>query len=101
MEHQQAVSERLNEKKVGKTFEVIVDRCIEIDSTDLVKDFNNVDEDVLPKLVNVYEGRTRYDAPDIDCAVTFTTNDMELCPGDIVNVKITGTYEYDLEGIEV
>ena len=101
MEHQQAVSERLNEKKIGKTLEVIVDRCIEIDSTDLVKDFNNVDEDILPKLVNIYEGRTRYDAPDIDCAVTFTTNDMELCPGDIVHVKITGTYEYDLEGIEV
>lgn len=101
MEHQQAVSERLNEKKIGKTLEVIVDRCIEIDSTDLVKDFNNVDEDILPKLVNIYEGRTRYDAPDIDCAVTFTTNDMELCSGDIVHVKITGTYEYDLEGIEV
>ena len=101
MEHQQAVSERLNEKKIGTTLEVMVDRCIEIDSTDLVKDFNNVDEDVLPKLVNIYEGRTRYDAPEIDCAVTFTTNDMELCPGDIVNVLITGTYEYDLEGIEV
>ncbi|MCQ2562918.1 MAG: 30S ribosomal protein S12 methylthiotransferase RimO [Mogibacterium sp.] len=101
MEHQQAVSEKLNEKKIGKTLEVIVDRCIEIDSTDLVKDFNIIDENVLPKLVNIYEGRTRYDAPDIDCAVIFTTNDMDLCPGDIVNVKITGTYEYDLEGIEV
>ena len=33
--------------------------------------------------------------------IKFTTNDMELCPGDIVHVKITGTYEYDLEGIEV
>lgn len=101
MEHQQAVSERLNEKKIGKTMEVMVDRCIEIDATDLVEDFNTVDEETLSRLVNLYEGRTRYDAPEIDCAVTFTSNDMELCPGDIVKVLITGTYEYDLEGIEV
>jgi len=101
MQHQQAVSERLNEKKIGKILEVMVDRCVEIDSTDLVKDFNDVDDETLSGLVNIYEGRTRYDAPEIDCAVTFSTNDMDLEPGDIVKVRITGTYEYDLDGEEV
>jgi ribosomal protein S12 methylthiotransferase len=101
MEHQLAVSTKLNERVTGKTLEVIVDNCAEIDSTDLVSDFNDVDEEVLKRLVNVYEGRTRYDAPEIDCCVTFTTNRMDLAPGDIVKVLITGAYEYDLEGIEV
>ena len=65
--------------------EVIVDECIELDAGG----------------INVYSGRTRYDAPEIDCAVTFTTNKTELYPGDIVKVRITDTYEYDLEGEEV
>ncbi len=104
MEHQLAVSAKLNERMNGKTVEVIVDNCAEIDSTDLVSDFSDpdsIDEDILKRLVNIYEGRTRYDAPEIDCCVTFTSNDMDLDPGDIVKVRITGTYEYDLEGIEV
>lgn len=101
MQRQMPVSERLNERKIGQTLEVMIDEVVEIDSTDLVEDFNNVSDELLARLVNVYEGRTRYDAPEIDCSVTFTSNDIELTPGDIVNVLITGTYEYDLEGIEV
>jgi len=101
MEHQLAVSEMLNERKIGKVYEVIVDRCIEIDAEDMVEDFDNADEETLSKLVNVYSGRTRYDAPEIDCDVTFTTNRMDIFPGDIVKVRITDTYEYDLEGEEV
>lgn len=76
MEHQLAVSERLNEKTTGKLFEVIVDEQIE---------------------EGVFCGRTRYDAPEIDCAVTFTS-DKQLVPGDITRVRITDAYEYDLEG---
>jgi len=101
MEHQLAVSEMLNERKIGKVYEVIVDRCIEIDAEDMVEDIDNADEETLSKLVNVYSGRTRYDAPEIDCDVTFTTNRMDIFPGDIVKVRITDTYEYDLEGEEV
>ena len=101
MQHQQAVSERLNERKIGKVMEAIVERCIEIDSEDIVSDFNDVDDETLSKLVNLYEGRTRYDAPGIDCAITISTNDMELVSGDIVRVRITDAYEYDLEGDEV
>ena len=79
MEHQLRVSEELNEKKIGRTYEVIVDEMI--------------DE-------NVYSGRTRYDSPEIDCNVAFTSS-RELEPGDIVNVRIHSAFEYDLEGEEV
>ena len=79
MEHQLAVSERLNEKKIGRTYEVIVDEILED---------------------GLFAGRTRYDAPEIDCAVTFSSASTRK-PGDIVNVVITDAFEYDLEGREV
>ena len=79
MEHQLRVSEELNEKKIGRVYEVIVDEII--------------DE-------GVYSGRTRYDSPEIDCNVTFES-EYELYPGDIIDVKIMNAYEYDLEGIAV
>ena len=101
MEHQLAVSEKLNERKIGRVFEVMVDEVLEIDAEGIVDDFDDIDESVRERIVNTYSGRTRYDAPEIDCAVTFTSNDMELVPGDIVKVLITDTYEYDLEGKEV
>lgn len=78
MEHQLAVSERLNETKIGRILEVMVD--------ELVED-------------GVYVGRSRYDAPEIDCEVSFTSEAVHR-PGDIVRVKINNAYEYDLEGEE-
>ena len=86
MRHQLAISESLNEKKIGKTFDIIVDECIETGPEDSL---------------NLYSGRTMYDAPEIDCAVTFSSPNSELDPGDIVKVLITETYEYDLEGVHV
>lgn len=79
MEHQCRVSEELNEKKIGKVYDVIID---EIESD------------------NIYVGRTRFDAPEIDCEVSFES-DKEHEVGDIVKVLIENTYEYDLEGQEV
>lgn len=79
MEHQLAVSERLNAKTIGREYEVIVDEILD---------------------AGLYGGRTRYDAPEIDCAVTFSSGQPHL-PGDIVKVKITEAFEYDLEGIEI
>ena len=73
MEHQLAVSEALNERKIGKIYDVIVDRCIEVDCEDIVDDFNTADEETLSKVLTLYEGRTRYDAPEIDCSVLFTS----------------------------
>lgn len=101
MEHQLAISEKLNERKLGKVMEVIVDEVIELDAGDIVEDFDNIDDSIRDRVINTYSGRTRYDAPEIDCAVTFTSNRMDICPGDVVNVLITDAYEYDLEGKEV
>ena len=45
-------------------------------------------------------GRTRYDAQEIDNEVNFNGK-LAHKPGDIVQVKITEAYEYDLVGEEV
>ena len=47
-----------------------------------------------------YIGRSRYDAPEIDNSVIFTS-EKEHKPGDLVWVKINDAYDYDLVGYEV
>lgn len=79
MSKQAEISASLNTEKIDKIFEVIVDY---------------IEEE------GVYTGRTRYDSPEIDNSVTFTSEN-ELYPGDIVNVLITDAFEYDLVGEEV
>ena len=79
MQHQQAVSEELNENTVGKVYEVLIE-----------EDCGN----------GLYVGRTQFDAPEIDCDVIVQSDrDIEL--GEYINVKIINAYEYDLEGEEV
>lgn len=46
---------------------------------------------------NVYIGRTYRDAPNVDGYI-FIQSDEELITGDIVRVRVTGAYEYDLIG---
>lgn len=79
MRRQIDISLAWNREKVGKTFEVLVEER---------------DED------GSYIGRTRYDAPEIDNSVIFTSQ-QQLSAGDIVNVKITDAFDYDLVGIMV
>ena len=81
MQHQKTVSEKLNERCIGNTYETLIDEKI----------YNSDDDSVL------YVGRTRYDAPEIDCELTFTGPDTYE-KGDIVSVKVHSAYEYDLEG---
>lgn len=73
---QTEISLEKNREKIGKTLEVIVD---------------GRDDD------GSYYGRSRYDAPEIDNAVLFTSEE-ELAPGDFVNVRITDAFDYDLVG---
>ena len=101
MQHQQAVSEKLNERMIGRVVEVMIDNCIEVDCEDLIKDWDSADEETKARVTTLYEGRTRYDAPEIDCSVYFTSKCWEYAPGEVVKVRITDTYEYDLEGVEV
>lgn len=79
MMKQMEISLEGNRKKIGKTLDVIVD---------------SMEEE------GVYSGRTRYDAPEIDNSVVFTSNLVHK-PGDIVPVEILEAYDYDLEGREV
>jgi len=74
---QQEMSSRRLERHVGKVLTVLL-------------------EDALPD--GSYEGRTRYQAPEID-GVTHFTGPAGLHPGEFVKVKITDSSEYDLEGV--
>jgi ribosomal protein S12 methylthiotransferase len=76
MEIQQKISLELNEDKIGLKFQVIVDR----------KEDGN------------YAGRTRFDSPEVDGEVIFTSS-KKLKPGEFVKVKITGAEAYDLLGV--
>lgn len=79
MRRQLDISLELNKTKIGCILEVIVD-----------------EEDA----DGSYLGRTRYDAPEIDNSVIFTSNKKHL-PGDIVKVSIEDAFDYDLVGWEV
>jgi ribosomal protein S12 methylthiotransferase len=75
MELQQQISAELNQQKIGKNFKVIIDR--------------NEGE--------YYVGRTEYDSPEVDGEVLITSKENYM-KGDFVNVKITGSEDYDLYG---
>ncbi len=76
MARQLEISLASNRQKIGKTLEILVE---------------GIEED------GSYLGRTRYDAPEIDNSVLFTS-DAACVPGDIVSVKITDAFDYDLVG---
>mgnify|MGYP001001008454 CR=1 FL=1 len=73
---QMEISLSSNEEKIGRVLEVLVEEAEEDGS---------------------YVGRTRYDAPEIDHSVIFTS-DRTLKPGDMVFVRITDAFDYDLAG---
>ena len=73
---QQEISAELNEKKVGNTYKVIIDR--------LEGDY--------------YIGRTQYDSPDVDTEVLIKSEGNELETGKFYNVHITSADDFDLYG---
>lgn len=77
MDIQKNIAASLCQQEVGKTLEVLV-------------------EGKLPE-ENVYCGRTRWDAPDIDGMVFFHAEE-EAYSGDFVSVKIKEAGDYDLMG---
>ncbi len=78
MVDQAAVSEELNQRRVGKSIETLVEGY--------------------DAIIKQYYGRTYGDSEDIDGKVFFTSK-TKLSPGEFVNVKITDYSEYDLYGI--
>ena len=77
MRMQIEISKEVNESKIGQTLDVMVD---------------SMDEE------GAYIGRTQYDAPEIDNSVIFKS-ETQLQPGDMVRVKVTDAFDYDLVGI--
>lgn len=92
------ISEELKESRYNSIMRRQLDISLENNNKlvgtlqDVIVDF--IDDD------GSYVGRTRYDAPEIDNGVIFTA-DRELHPGDIVKVKITDAFDYDLVGTMV
>ncbi|HLP13008.1 MAG TPA: 30S ribosomal protein S12 methylthiotransferase RimO [Flavobacteriales bacterium] len=75
MELQMGISQQLNEKRVGQTVKVLIDR----------------------KEKDGFVGRTEFDSPEVDNEVLIKTTDY-LRVGDFVNVTITESTAYDLVG---
>ena len=71
-------------------------------SADLCSDHIGQEHDVLVEGFipeeGMFAGRTYMDAPGVDGLVFFASPDHEWMSGDIVRVRITGAYEYDLTG---
>jgi len=78
MQTQQKVSAKILKAKVGRTLPVIIDE----------------------QGATVATGRTKYDAPEID-GVVYVASKKPLKPGEIVNVTIESSDEYDLHGTAV
>ncbi len=75
MEVQQEISLARNQLKEGQVLKVLVDK----------------------KEAGRYLGRTEFDSVEVDNEVVINTT-KRLKPGDFVMVKITKSYDYDLEG---
>ena len=79
MEIQREIVRKANGKHIGKTLDVLIEKY----------DGRN----------DVYVGRSMYDAPEIDGEVFVGTSEAKI--GELVKVKITHAYEYDLSGVAV
>jgi len=77
MQHQLEISRSKLANRIGKTYDVLID---EINRKYIV-------------------GRTKYDAPEIDGLVYIKNNGLnQVAVGDMVQVQITGSDDYDLYG---
>ena len=71
---QQKISAELEEKRVGTTMKVIIDR----------------------KEGDYYVGRTEFSSPEVDPEVLVPVEEKQLTIGQFYNVKIVGSEEFDL-----
>lgn len=96
MELQQEISAEKAESRIGKVYEVLVEGTVPVDSVngEAFASIREVNEDGK----NVYIGRTYMDAPDVDGQVFFES-DYEIMSGELVEVEIIASDEYDLFGV--
>ncbi len=74
MDLQQSISLENNQKKIGNTYKVLIDR----------------------KEGGQFIGRTEYDSPEVDNEVLIDARENYLRIGDFVKAKVTGATEFDL-----
>ncbi len=80
MKIQQKISLELNVAKIGKEFEVLIDR----------------------EEGEYFVGRTQYDSPDVDCEVLIKKYDAsDIKVGEFFMVKVTDAEEFDLYAVPV
>ena len=96
MELQQEISAEKAEGRIGKVYEVLVEGTVPVDSVngEAFASIMEVNEDGN----KVYIGRTYMDAPDVDGQVFFES-DYEIMSGELVEVEIIASDEYDLFGV--
>jgi len=96
MELQQEISAEKAEGRIGKVYEVLVEGTVSSDSVngEAFASIREVNEDGR----KVYIGRTYMDAPDVDGQVFFES-DYEIMSGELVEVEIIASDEYDLFGV--
>ena len=76
MKLQESISLEINQKKIGQSMKVLIDREEE----------------------NTLFGRTEHDSPEVDNEVIISNPGTMIKPGEFVNVEITDTMEFDLFG---
>ena len=96
MKLQQEISAEKAEGRIGKVYEVLVEGTVPVDSVngEAFASIMEVNEDGK----KVYIGRTYMDAPDVDGQVFFES-DYEIMSGELVEVEIIASDEYDLFGV--
>jgi len=75
MSSQLEISSQINQKHIGKVYDVLVEETVEN---------------------NLYRGRTFFQAPEVDGTTYIQSEQLKI--GAFVRVKITGALEYDLTG---
>lgn len=76
MNLQQGISLELNQRRIGSTLKVLIDR----------------------KEGGQFIGRTEFDSPEVDNEVIINNRDNYLRIGDFVNLRVTAATEYDISG---
>lgn len=76
MDIQEGISYRLNQEKIGKVYEVLIDR----------------------EEGEFYVGRTEHDSPEVDNEVLVRADSAGLEVGQFCNIRITGAEAFDLYG---
>ena len=76
MDIQEEISYRLNQEKIGKVYEVLIDR----------------------EEGEFYVGRTEHDSPEVDNEVLVRADSADLEVGQFCNIRITGAEAFDLYG---